>query len=76
LGGRHCGAQLQPLQHDAVEAEVLTFTADARGTLLAVRHGPFANQPDCDRHVVGWTDTFERVAVWRRRVRSLPADQR
>jgi len=54
----------------------LTFTADSRGTLLAVRHGPFANQPDCDQHVVGWTETFDRVAAWLRPGMPPPADQR
>ncbi|MGD9905358.1 MAG: SRPBCC domain-containing protein [Vicinamibacterales bacterium] len=44
----------------------LTFRAEGAGTVLSVRHGPFADQAGCDRHVVGWTDTFARLEAWAR----------
>jgi uncharacterized protein YndB with AHSA1/START domain len=42
----------------------LTFAADGSGTRLSVRHGAFGNQAECDQHLLGWSDSFERAEIW------------
>lgn len=42
----------------------LEFDATPDGTVLTVRHSRFLNDAECNAHVVGWTDTLDRVSAW------------
>lgn len=42
----------------------LRFEAVANGTEVYLRHSGFHDASTCDAHVGGWSDSFDRYALW------------